>query len=474
MKSLVMIAHSFPPDASAGVYRPLRFLRQLPSMGWSVSVVAADPADTISTRHDPELLTLIPEHVDVIRVRCRDPWHVIQVRRAQRTENPPAPGPVASQNGHRASHNGMLRSHVREFVRTVEAWCYHPDLIQGWITPAVEATIRACKSTKAQVIVATGGPWSSFVVADRASRRTGIPYVLDFRDSWTLAHDEFWAKRPSWAKHLDRRTLSGLFERAQAIILRYATEAECYWRAYKPALDSAKIHLIPNGYDGRIDDSPAPRGDRCTILYAGTLPPYRFDTLVSALEHIRKTDPERAERMRLVFVGDGMEALAAEIELRGLTDMIGVRGVVPQAEVKQLQKCAQALLLLGLKPGRGYEFCGSKVFSYLQAGRPIIGVLPHDETRKVLEQVGVSTVADIESPDEIAALFRTIVDAWTKGTLSPMVPDPAACERYSAPRQTASLVRALDGTPPVEPFVPGSVEVPPSLRNEIGERGWLS
>ena len=34
----------------------------------------------------------------------------------------------------------------------------------------------------------------------------------------------------------------------------------------------------------------------------------------------------------------------------GLSDMIETRGVVPYAEVTQLQKCAHALLLLGLKP----------------------------------------------------------------------------------------------------------------------------
>ena len=169
-----------------------------------------------------------------------------------------------------------------------------------------------------------------------------------------------------------------------------------------------------------------------------------------------------------------MEVLANEAAALGLSDIIETRGVVSYAEVTRLQQCAHALLLLGLKPVRGYEFCGSKIFSYLQAGRPIVGVLPPDETNKILQRVGVSTVADIDAPSEIVVVLRQLLDAWATGTLASLVPNRAACEVYSAQRQTAALVRALEGAPAAEPFVPGSVEIPPSLQREIGEKGWVN
>jgi len=268
--------------------------------------------------------------------------------------------------------------------------------------------------------------------------------------------------------------LHRLFEGAQAVILRYETEAECYWRAYKSALAVAKIHLIPNGYDSTIDEFAAPQGEKCTMVYTGTLPPYRYDTLLQALHCFKKSEPSRAQQLRLLFVGDGMEALANEAAALGLSDLIETRGVVPYAEVTRLQQCAHALLLLGLKPVRGHEFCGSKIFSYLQAGRPIVGVLPPDETKKILQRVGVSTVANIDAPSEIVVVLRQLFDAWVAGTLASLVPNRAACEVYAAQRQTAALVRALEGAPAAEPFVPGSVEIPPSLQGEIDERGWVN
>jgi hypothetical protein len=41
---------------------------------------------------------------------------------------------------------------------------------------------------------------------------------------------------------------------------------------------------------------------------------------------------------------------------------------------------------------------------------------------------------------------------------------------FSAERQTAALVCALEGTPAAEPFVPGKAGVPPSLQSELDGR----
>jgi hypothetical protein len=51
-------------------------------------------------------------------------------------------------------------------------------------------------------------------------------------------------------------------------------------------------------------------------------------------------------------------------------------------------------------------------------------------------------------------------------------PQRAACERYSARQQTDALTRALDGLPALQPFVPGSVDIVPSLRSDFAAAGW--
>jgi hypothetical protein len=467
MKSVIMIAYDFPPVGHAGSYRPLRFVQHLPARGWHPTVVTLE--NHSFRRYDPSLLAEVPTDVRVVRVPNRDPWLRFREFRVLRNEKKMAQYCSQKADRIRKAQQAPLRCFARKVLESVEAWCYHPDPAMGWIRPAVKAVVELCAENKPDILWATGGPWSSFIVAQRASQQTAIPYVMDFRDSWTLSYTDFDLKRPSWAIHWDRRTLYNLFERAQGVVFRYHSEAECYWRAYRNALKASKIHIIPNGYSGRVDESVGPDGDKCTVLYVGTLASYSYDGLLQAVKQLKKSDPSRASQLRFVFVGEGTEALADQAAKAEVSDMIETLGPVPHSKVLELQQNAHVLLLLGLQPARGYELCGgSKVFGYLKANRPIFGIVsPADEVRTILQSVGVSTLADTASVCEIVAALRRLLDSWSAGTLATLVPNRAACAIYSAERQTADLARALERLPAAEAFIPGSAGIPPSLRDEI-------
>ena len=474
MKSVIMIAYHFPPEGNAGSYRPLRFVRHLTAQDWQPTVI------TLKTdfyeRYDPSLLSLVPNDVEVIRVANRDPWQAFQARRGRWVQAKLLNSSAEIGARIQSMHQSPVRSSIRKLVHSTEACLYHPDTAMAWIQQAVRAAVQLCDRIRPDVIWATGSPWSSFVVARRVSDRTRIPYVLDFRDSWTMIGTEFEARRPAWAKSLDRRILKRLFRTAQGIVLRSATEAECFWRAYYGALEATKIHLIPNGYEGRVDEFISPDGDRCTILYTGTLSDYRYDTLLQALSSMKKLSPDLASRLHFQFVGEGAEAVRKAAADVHLSDMISASGPVSQSEILRLSQKAHAFLLLE-RPAtiKGHELlAGAKLFGYLKAGRPIFGVLPCCEARKVLERLGVSTVADVDSVTDIVGVLHRLVHAWSNGHLLDAVPNRVACDTYSAERQTADLARVLEGSLPRRAFVPGSVEIPHSLQNEIGKEGWLS
>lgn len=376
----------------------------------------------------------------------------------------------------RSAHQMPVRSFIREALRTLEAWCYHPDMAMLWIWPAIKAILQVYARTKPDVIWASGPPWSSFLAAGLASHRTGVPYILDFRDSWTMVYTVFERKRPRWARHLDRRILRQLLLGAQAVVFRSHTEAECFWRAYYGALATSKIHVIPNGYEGTVQEFTASRGDKCQVLYTGTLSDYRYDTVLQALQVLKQTLPDLAELLHFKFVGEGTEAVEGEAAVLGLAEMVTVSGSTSQDEIVRLSREAHALLILE-RPAtmKGHELlAGAKLFGYLKAGRPIVGILPSCEARKVLERVGVLTVADVDAVSDIVAIFRRLVEAWLNGNLSDLLPDRAACEAYTAERQTEALTSALKGRLAAQVFVPGSIEIPRSLQNDIGKEGWLS
>jgi len=123
---VLMIAYFFPPEGSAGTYRSLRFARQLVKCGWAPVVICAEPYSY--ERYDPELLKLVPNGVEVIRVRARDLWQAVQSWRGKRFQEALAKssGEVAQQM--QAAQYHPIRSLVRRAIRLPEVG-FGPQLI---------------------------------------------------------------------------------------------------------------------------------------------------------------------------------------------------------------------------------------------------------------------------------------------------------------------------------------------------------
>ena len=467
-KSVLMIAYYFPPEGNAAVYRPLRFLKELVKMGWQATVICCEPYRY--ERQDIQLLSQVPLTTRIVRVKGRDPWRAFQAWRGAQMTSKLAGSSTERARHVAASHHVPWRTKLRELVRTIEACVYRPDIAMPWIRPTIRKTIAVCRRNRPDVIWATIGPLSSGVVAYRASIATGVPYVLDFRDPWGLEYYAEEVRRPVWAKRRDNRMISSMFEKAQAVVFMFESVAQAYLKAFS-TLDEARIHIIPNGFEGEVEPFYQAHGDRCTVLYAGTLNSYRYDTLIEGLLELKRKDPKDAVQLRLRFIGEGLQGLAERVASLHLGEGVEILPPTSSADILRLQREAHALLVLGRMPGRnGHELvAGAKLFGYLQAGRPIIGIVPRDETRRILGRVGSPLIADADSPAEIVTVLKKILKAWSNGTLEQLIPDRIACEAYSSNRQIADLIAALNGVSPGKiPMVKTSA-VPTGLESEAAQ-----
>ncbi|MGH7231210.1 MAG: glycosyltransferase, partial [Nitrospiraceae bacterium] len=343
-KSVIMIAYYFPPEGNAGVYRPLRFLKELDRKGWHTTVVCCEPYEY--ERYDPQLLSQVPKDSQIVRIKYRDPWRAFQTWRGARVERKLAGSSHEEAQQVVAGHHAPWRSKLREEVRMAEAWVYRPDIAMPWIRPAVERIRDACRLNRPNVFWATIGPLSAGVAAYRASLATEIPYVLDFRDPWGLEYYAEEVRRPAWAREADRQVMCRMFERAQAVVFLFESIAECYVRAFAGALDRNKIHIIPNGFDGAVEAFVHAPGSRCKVLYAGTLHSYRYDTLLEGLVLLKKKDPQRARQLQLLFVGEGLQELTDRVAGLDLLDLVETAPPTSHAEIRRLQRESHALLVL--------------------------------------------------------------------------------------------------------------------------------
>ena len=312
---------------------------------------------------------------------------------------------------------------------------------------------------------ATVGPLSAGVVAHQVSEKTGVPYVLDFRDPWGLNYYANERMRPKAMTNLVRSIMYKIFQGAQSVVFLFDTVAECYQRAYPGALEDKKIHIIPNGYEDSLDEFLISPGNKCHILYTGTVSTYRYDTLLQALARLKEAHPVYTSQLCLQFIGEGVRELQKKVESLDLSDIVKTMLPTSYGEIRRLQQEAHAFLILGRTSEQtGHELvAGAKLFEYLKARRPIIGVLPSDETKKILEHICVPTIADVDSSQAIINAFQRVLDAWSQGTLSTLLPDRVACEEYSVEAQTGALIRALEGGPAKKFFQSGLIKVPMSL-----------
>jgi hypothetical protein len=165
---VLMIAYYFPPEGSAGTYRSLRFARQLVKRGWSPVVISAEPYSY--ERYDSELLALVPSDVEVVRVRAHDPWQAVQSWRGKRFQEALTKSSGEAAQQMQAAQYYPIRSAVRRAIRFTELFYYQPDLAKGWIRPAVATAVKLCKRKRVDVIWATPGLVSAWIVAREPSQ----------------------------------------------------------------------------------------------------------------------------------------------------------------------------------------------------------------------------------------------------------------------------------------------------------------
>src|SRR5438105_11992971 len=81
----------------------------------------------------------------------------------------------------------MLRRALVWGWNTLDTWMFVPDRHILWLPRAIAAGLALLRRYQFQVIYATGEPYSSYFIALTLSRLTGIPFIVDMRDPWTLA-----------------------------------------------------------------------------------------------------------------------------------------------------------------------------------------------------------------------------------------------------------------------------------------------
>jgi glycosyltransferase involved in cell wall biosynthesis len=367
VKRVLMLAYAFPPLGGAGVQRTVKFVKYLPEHGWQPTVLTVRWSPY--QMRDPSLAAELPADLRVVR----------------------APElPLTPYLAMGLSKLGLDRA--RAFV----TW---PDNFQGWLPAAVALALREIRRARPDVLYTTSAPYVSHLAGLALHRRTGIPWVADFRDEW--AANPHLQSAPPALQRWSRRAEGAVAAKAHVVVVG----------DYFEVAGSRPGHrtTIPNGVDpGDLDGlpAPAPPVDRFRLTHVGTL--YGDQDCAPVLAALRRLfergelDPARVE-LRVtgkVFLGEGELELPCEVSQGGY---------VSHREALVEMRNASALLLYVASSSLAPS---GKLYEYLTSERPILCVArPDGLAHQLVRELDAGECAD---PGDPAAIERAIVALYRR------------------------------------------------------------
>jgi glycosyltransferase involved in cell wall biosynthesis len=436
LRTVLVVSYYFPPSGGPGVQRVLKFVRYLPAFGYR-PVVLTVPETAAFPLLDPSLATEIPPEAKVVRSPIREFYGLYR-----------AAAGTASAGG---TENLVTTARAGEGVRGrilhgLRAALFIPDGRVGWLRGGTRAGLRTIRSEGAEVIFASGPPFTAHWIARRLADRTGLPLVLDFRDPWTRA--PFYPRRPGPSRILDERLELSCLRRADAV-LTVNRDIRDDLLARHPDLDAARFHLLPNGYDpadfrGRSWD---PQPD-WTLTHTGTLPGNSFPAgLTGALRRLVTEDPEAAARLRIRMIGRRSPELERRLSEPPLDSLVRLEGYLPHAESVQALLESRLLLLFIEEGPRAAGILTGKLFEYLGSGAPVLALAPEGEAAELVRSTRIGRVVRGDDEDAVLAALREAMAAFRAGQRAFGEPRRELVEEYTRPVLTARLAAILDTLP---------------------------
>jgi glycosyltransferase involved in cell wall biosynthesis len=445
------VAFYFPPTRASGVYRSRATANHLAAAGWDATVLT--PQREFFTHYivsfDPSLEATVRGDVQVDRVRFPGrPWEPDVRRYSWLRANVPA---------------------LSKAINTKLENAVFPEHYSPWISRVVRRIVELHRRVPVDLVLATGNPFSAFAAAWAAHRLTGIPYVVDYRDSWTLDlfkdAPAFPAGHPAW--RWERRILG----RAARIV--FVNDPLREWHAARYPQDADRMLVVENGYEPEILGEIPPASP---VAEDGVARPPRFGYMGTLTQHVpvepfldgwrfaRAADPALASASMHVYGHLGFFPASANVLRAKLPrdgeDGVHYEGAVPKAEVGSAYAGLDVLVLM-LAGGR-YVTSG-KVYEYMAAARPIVSV-HHPSSAACGPLTGYPLWFPVRelTGEEVARVLREAADAARAGDPALAAAARAHAVRFTRDAQLAGFereLRALAGRPAT--IDPGSIGTDP-------------
>ena len=429
-KKLLYITYYWPPSGGAGVQRSIKFVNYLKKYGWNVQVLTVDPNAATYPVIDESLQNEVSQQVKVKRTSSREPLRVLSVLGGKKA----------------VPYGGFTNSNkekwYQKLLRFVRGNFFVPDARIGWVDFAFRASAKIIRENNISKIVISSPPHSSQLIGLKLKKEfPHLIWLADLRDPWTdiyyykdLMHLPFIKKKDL---HLERQVL----ENCDAALV-VSTPIADLLRVKSDKIDPNKFTVIPNGFDRQdFPEDISPPKDVFRITYVGTMADsYKPEVFLIALSQLIKSNPEINIQLRLVgSVAAGLRATIDQHSLSGRVEMIG--HVSHHKAVNYM--CDSSLLLLLIPATANSEgILTGKIFEYLGAGVPILGIGPvAGSAAAVLQECNAGKMFERDNPKVVSEFLEKQLLQWKN---NPDLRHHADVSKYERSAQALQLSAILE------------------------------
>jgi len=417
-----MVLYNFPPTGGSGVQQSTKYVKYLPGLGWD-PVVITPHAILLNQAKDRSLLQDIPPETIIYRTFMPDSRWLFKLLW------------------------GIKLPRVVDWIcRTF----FIPDPEVLWLIFAKRTIRRIVSEQHIALVFISGPPFSPMLLGKWIASNYQIPYILNFRDDWSLGQsrlDRFPGKR---FLKIDRAMEHDALTHADHIVVVNKAYKSDFVSQY-PEIPESRYSIITNGYDENdFTNSELNHQNKSialNIVHPGALYGRRQPSLIwQALTNLANAGLIDPNVLRISIYGQNY----ASFVFQGFEDNDIIRRIVslhpylPHRQAIITMQQANLLLLFSGAGSKSDAVIPGKLFEYLRSGVPILGVInPHGVCAEVLRNSHSGFIADNANLNSIQDVILSIYNNWMHGELK-INPDWEYIRTFERRNLTAKLAECFD------------------------------
>ena len=440
-KKVLIISYYYPPIPSIASLRIVKLAKYVREFGWEPIVISGDQRTYAGADEGIEL----PD-VETYRIRDRF-FELVKTSAHQKINFKETNSQVYGETS-----NLLLQKVIYKILKYLKylflEYLLIPDrLVITWKRDVIKKALEIIDTDKPDLILTSHSPATCHIIGSFLSRRTGIPWIADYRDLWSQSHlVQHSSIRHFFEKKLERCTMK--YAKGIVVVAMPAAQKLSVFL-------NKQVDVITNGYDPE-DYKPEKlysfskekiSRNKLSFVYTGNVydGKQNFYLFFNAVSKLLKNGDVLIEDIEIQFWGTNKELIVSQI-LDDVRDIVIFKQRVPYNEITKIQMSASILLLFTWNVLEDKSIYSGKLFEYLGAQRPIFAIPanPGSVVDDLLHETNAGTLCSNEN--EIANQILSWYKEFKKNGNIEFHGIKSEIEKYSRKEQAKQFAKLFNET----------------------------